>query len=154
MGGNSTLEEFEKKFRSLQFVVLYHQVSPGSDRESHWDLLLEQPQADRIQLLTFEVSVPPRDWGKQTTAKRLNDHRSIYLNYEGPISGGRGSVSQILKGDAQWVTQNENAFVLNLQFHWEKDKQSPLVAATLNLTKGSAEKALDWELKLQICSSI
>jgi hypothetical protein len=151
MGGNSTLEEFGKKFPSLQFVVLYHQFAPGSERESHWDLLLEQPYAGCNELLTFEVSAPPQDWGTQTSAKRLHDHRSIYLNYEGPISGNRGFVRRILKGDAQWVTQCENSLVLNLRFRWEKEQHSPLVAATLNLTKASDEEALDWELKLQVC---
>ncbi len=150
MGGNSTLEEIGKKFPSLQFVVLLHQFPPRSERESHWDLLLEQPHAKCNQLLTFEVSAPPQDWGKPTSAKRLHDHRSIYLEYEGPISGNRGAVSQVLKGDAQWVTQSENSLVLNLRFQWEKEKQSPLVAATLNMTKVTDEKDLNWELKLQV----
>ena len=150
MGGNSTLEEFEKNFRSLQFVVLHHQFPPGSDRKCHWDLLLEQPQAHPNQLLTFEVSVPPQDWGKPTSVKRLPDHRSIYLEYEGPISGNRGTVSQALKGDAQWVTRSEKLLILKVQFRWEKQQQSPLVRATLNLKKTGTENDLAWELNLQI----
>lgn len=150
MGGNPTLEEFGKKFPSLQFVVLHHQFPPGSERKSHWDLLLEQPHTKSNQLLTFEVSTPPQEWRKPTSAKRLSDHRSIYLEYEGPISRNRGTVSRALKGDAQWVTRSERLLILNLQFRWEKEQQSPLVVATLNLTKPDAENDLAWELNLQI----
>lgn len=150
MGGNPTLEEFGKKFSSLQFVVLYHQFPQDAERESHWDLLLEQPHAKSNQLLTFEVSTPPQEWRKPTSAKRLHDHRSLYLEYEGPISGNRGFVSQVLKGEAQWVTRTDKLLALNVQFRWEKEQQSPLVMATLNLTKTDTENDLAWELKLQI----
>jgi len=151
MGGNQTLEEFEKKFPSFQFVVLYHQFPPGSNRKSHWDLLLEQPNPDSFQLLCFEVSAPPQNWEKTTSAKRLPDHREIYLTYEGPISGNRGTVAQLLKGDVQWVTQTENFLVLNLQFRWENEKQSPIVTAALSLTKATSENHQGWDLKLQVC---
>ncbi|MCY2983369.1 MAG: hypothetical protein NTY15_06985 [Planctomycetota bacterium] len=112
---------------------------------------MEQPNPESSQLLCFEVSVPPGDWQKTTPAKQLPDHRAIYLTYEGPVSGNRGMVSQILKGDAQWVTRSENLLVLNLQFRWEKEKQNPLVVATLNLTKTTTETDRNWELKLQVC---
>jgi len=151
MGGNSTLEEFGKKFPSFQFVVLYHQFASGSDRASHWDLLLEQPDRESSQLLCFEVPAHPHNWEKTTSAKQLPDHRAIYLSYEGPISGNRGTVTQLLKGDVQWVTQSEKLLVLNLQFHWENKKQSPLILAILSLTRVTTENELDWELKLQIC---
>jgi hypothetical protein len=151
MGGNPTHEEFGKFFPSLQFVVLYHQFPPGSVRESHWDLLLEQPQPESHLLLTFEVSTPPRDWGKPTSAKRLPDHRSIYLSYVGPVSGNRGTVSQALQGDAQWVSRTESLLVLNLRFHWASKLQNPTVQAVLCLTRTAAENERDWELKLQVC---
>ncbi len=152
MGGNSTLEEFGKNFPSLQFVVLYHQFPSGSNRKSHWDLLVEQPSPEKTQLLTFEVSAPPQDWGKATAATQLPDHRPIYLTYEGPIAGNRGTVSQVLRGAVQWVTHSEKLLVLNLQFHWKMEEQSPLVLAIVSLTKVTSENELDWELRLQVCS--
>jgi hypothetical protein len=152
MGGNPTLEEFGKKFPSFQFVVLHHQFATNSNRKSHWDLLLEQPNPENTELLTFEVSEPPQNWEKTTSAKQLPDHRPLYLTFEGPISGNRGTVSQVLNGAVQWVTFSKELLVLNLQFHWEREKQSPLVLAILSVTKVTTENELDWDLKLQVCS--
>lgn len=57
----------------------------------HWDLLIEHGAT----LLSWRLLQPPRanHW---LPAERLPDHRRHYLNYEGPVSGGRGSVVRIL----------------------------------------------------------
>ena len=63
----------------------------------HWDLLLESGPA----LRTWRVSAPP-ELGKQIEATPSFDHRLVYLDYEGPISGGRGRVKRWDAGTFTW----------------------------------------------------
>jgi|YNPMSStandDraft_1061717.scaffolds.fasta_scaffold00672_2 hypothetical protein len=67
----------------LRFVVLEH----DSPRGRHWDLMLEQEG----KLRTWALAAPP-DTAGPIPAEALADHRLAYLDYEGPISGGRGQV--------------------------------------------------------------
>ena len=72
---------------TLRFTILEH-IHP--DR-THWDILLQQPETNT--LATWSASVSPDEFQKfSEQAVRLPDHREIYLDYEGKISGGRGEV--------------------------------------------------------------
>ena len=70
-----------------RFVVLEHRNSAGV----HWDLMIE-----------IEPGGPLRTWAidcvealnRESVARPLPDHRRSYLDYEGPISGGRGEVKR------------------------------------------------------------
>jgi hypothetical protein len=66
-----------------RFAILRHQRPDGM----HWDLLLEAGQA----LRTWALPALPTE-GIELTCQALPDHRLAYLDYEGEISGGRGSV--------------------------------------------------------------
>jgi len=66
-----------------RFVVLEH----DSPRGRHWDLMLEHEG----KLRTWALAAPPDSPGP-IPAEPLADHRLVYLDYEGPISGGRGQV--------------------------------------------------------------
>jgi len=68
-----------------RFRVLRH----DSPRGLHYDLLLETATL----LVTFALDNEPFP-GTTGKAEPLPDHRRIYLEYEGPISGGRGTVSE------------------------------------------------------------
>jgi len=70
-----------------RFVLLHHQMPAHQPRPAHWDLMLESGEVLWTWALA-EVPTPDRP----TTAERLADHRTDYLEYEGPVSGGRGSV--------------------------------------------------------------
>ncbi len=72
----------------LRYVVLRH----DSPRGLHWDLMLEQGDA----LATWSLVEPPSAAAVEATP--LPDHRMAYLEYEGPISDGRGSVSRWDRG--------------------------------------------------------
>jgi hypothetical protein len=77
--------------RDYRFVILYHQTLAGD----HWDVMLETDAT----LTTW--SIPPQSSsGASFTcpAIRLPVHRKHYLDYEGEISGHRGSVSRIDAG--------------------------------------------------------
>lgn len=71
--------------QARRFVVLHHVLSAGS----HWDLMLERCDT----LVTWQLAAPPEVAAAgPTVAQRIADHRKAYLDYEGPVSGGRGSV--------------------------------------------------------------
>lgn len=76
-----------------RFVVLRHELPATSERGSHWDLLLE---AEGV-LRAWALDAPPRA-GETTTGRALPDHRLAYLDYEGPVSGDRGTVRRTDEG--------------------------------------------------------
>jgi hypothetical protein len=81
----------------LRYVVLRHTgVMP-----EHFDLLVEPPSPPAGQpLLTWRIEDPPGRWSPTTAAARQADHRPIYLEYEGEISGNRGRVKRVAAGTA------------------------------------------------------
>jgi hypothetical protein len=68
-----------------RFVVLEHQTP----QTRHWDFMLETASA----LATWSLAEPP-DAAATISARVLPDHRLAYLEYEGPISDSRGSVTR------------------------------------------------------------
>ncbi|MEX0939666.1 MAG: DNA polymerase ligase N-terminal domain-containing protein [Pirellulales bacterium] len=70
-----------------RFVVLHHQCPAELPRPTHWDLMLEHGGT----LVTWALQRPP-DEPAPIAAERLPDHRLDFLSYQGPLTGGRGSV--------------------------------------------------------------
>jgi hypothetical protein len=70
----------------LRFAILIHDYP-----HRHWDLLLEQEGQEKLR--TWRLGKPPTV-GEMIPAEALPDHRRMYLDYEGPLSGGRGEVKQ------------------------------------------------------------
>ena len=66
-----------------RFVILEH-----DHPVLHWDLMLESGPA----LRTWRLAGPPESAGGAVAAKASFDHRLAYLDYEGPVSRGRGTV--------------------------------------------------------------
>lgn len=64
--------------------------------ETHYDLMLSCGEA----LATWQLPQRPMDLavGGQLPAQKLPDHRTAYLTYEGPVSGGRGHVRNLDAG--------------------------------------------------------
>ena len=76
---------------ALKYAVLWHH----DISEPHYDLLVETyPGSD---LATWRSPV----WPIETliVLQRLRDHRRIYLEYEGDLSGHRGRVERIGSGN-------------------------------------------------------
>ncbi len=71
-----------------RFVLLEHDYPA-----LHWDFLLEQTDAAATWRL-YEFPWP----GRSVRSERIADHRLLYLVYEGPVSGNRGSVRRIASG--------------------------------------------------------
>jgi hypothetical protein len=96
-----------------RFVVLYHQVSPSREQASHWDLMLQSGSC----LLTWALSSAPC-MDRCTLAERLADHRTTYLDYEGPISRDRGNVTRWDHG--HYEAEQESADSLRVILHGER----------------------------------
>jgi hypothetical protein len=88
-----------------RFVVLEH----DSPRGRHWDLMLETGPV----LATWALVEPPDSHGA-IPCEALPDHRPRYLDYEGPISGDRGSVTRWDQGTCAFIERSETRLVVLL----------------------------------------
>jgi hypothetical protein len=87
-----------------RFVILRH----DGPRGLHFDLMLEAADVMKTWAL-------PEQPGPDATMScdALEDHRMAFLEYQGPISGGRGSVTRWDRGtytlqsqsDAEWIAE-------------------------------------------------
>jgi hypothetical protein len=78
-----------------RFVILEH-----DHPTLHWDLMLECGDA----LRTWRLAEPP-DHAGPIAATPLADHRLAYLDYEGPVSGNRGTVKRWDAGTAEIIDE-------------------------------------------------
>lgn len=100
-----------------RFVLLYHECPPAVGKPSHWDLMLERDG----RLLTWSLAALPAIWGgdgatdgQSLAATRLADHRVAYLDYEGPISGDRGRVTRVERGEYDVLAEMDNEIRVRL----------------------------------------
>ena len=94
---------------SLRYVILRHDLPPEHARDSHWDLMLERPTTLQTWCLADEPRV-----GEAKSATELPAHRLAYLDYEGPVSGNRGHVTQWDRGRFRWQIDEPNHLVVEL----------------------------------------
>ena len=88
-----------------RFVVLRHDSPQGL----HFDLMLETGEA----LRTWALPEPPGP-GVEMIGDALPDHRPAYLDYEGPVSGGRGWVTRFDRGTYRIERQGESELIVEL----------------------------------------
>jgi hypothetical protein len=88
-----------------RFAVLRH----DSPRGTHWDFLLEMGSA----LRTWALPQAPEP-GAELICEALPDHRLAYLDYEGPVSGQRGSVARWDRGTYEVCRQSDRELVVEL----------------------------------------
>ena len=115
-----------------RFVILYHEMPAGAERESHWDFMLE----DGDHLLTWAFDKSPIETGSGE-AIQLPNHRLAYLTKEGPISGDRGTVQRIAAGTFEWNLREPDAITVELA-----GKQ---IASSVRLERAS-ETVWQWKL--------
>lgn len=119
--GNSRLEDLRKFLDGFCFTVLHHALPATAQRSSHWDLLMEHPSLDAEKVLCFEALTPVSSWASPTKLNRLPNHRKMYLTYEGPISDGRGQVTQVATGTLTWLPSSQGilyAHLLNIELKY------------------------------------
>jgi len=87
-----------------RFVILEH-----DHPFLHWDFMLEAGAV----LRTWRLLAEPLP-GRTVEAEALGDHRLAYLDYEGPVSGNRGSVRRWDAGTFEWMEDTANRVVVRL----------------------------------------
>jgi hypothetical protein len=76
----------------------------------HWDFLLECGPV----LWTWRLEAPPERGRGEVRAERIAEHRLLYLDYEGPVSGNRGSVRRWDAGTFDWLEKQEERVAVRL----------------------------------------
>lgn len=88
-----------------RYVILRHDAPQGL----HWDFMIETGEL----LRTWSLPRPPES-GVDMLGRSLPDHRPMYLDYEGPISGGRGSVSRWDRGAYEILHESDTELTVQL----------------------------------------
>jgi hypothetical protein len=87
-----------------RFAVLAH-----DHPTPHWDLFLEAGDVLRSWRLS-----PGIESGEAVPAEPTADHRLTYLDYEGPVSGGRGTVARVDAGTFDWLADLPHSVQIRL----------------------------------------
>lgn len=127
-----------------RFVILLHETPPGAPRPRHYDLMLER---DAPTDATGRADGGPpslRTWAcaecpvlvPSTMAEELADHRPAYLEYEGEISQGRGTVRRVAQGTYVQLAQSADRVHAFLRGEFAS---GGLLAGELTLIRDGAE---------------
>ena len=93
------------RFADVRHAAVRH----DSPEELHFDLLLEMGKT----LKTWALPQAPES-GVEMACEALPDHRPMYLDYEGPVSGDRGSVTRWDRGTYRILRQSDRQLVVRL----------------------------------------
>lgn len=117
----------------MAFVILEHELPQSHPRAGvHFDLMLEHDG----RLLTWALDEAPRvgEEGSGLPCQRLPDHRVMYLDYEGPVSGDRGEVRRWDRGECELLEQGDQRVRARIE--------GERVCATVTLTREQGEQWL------------
>ena len=93
--------------QTARYVVLHHLWI----QEPHFDFMLELQPASPLK--TWRLPCwPVGRFNKEATA--LDDHRNSFLEYEGPLSKGRGTVQRVEGGTCVIEKKTEVSYTLRL----------------------------------------
>jgi hypothetical protein len=96
-------------------VLLEHTMPDGS---AHFDWMLQSDDG-RPGLVTFRVtSRVDQPSVQRFEAVRIGRHREAYLTYEGPISGGRGSVRRVAAGICRVLEETADRVGVEARFEY------------------------------------
>lgn len=90
-------------------VLLRHTLPDGS---FHFDWMLARDGVG--PLLTFRLEQDISEGSDGFTGKHLPDHRRVYLEYEGPISGDRGRVDRVAHGTCVIMAESQDELRIRL----------------------------------------
>lgn len=92
----------------MRFVLLEHDSPAGL----HWDFMLAVDATGPLK--TWRLAANPLETRGSIDATPIGDHRREYLAYEGPVSGGRGSVARRDEGSAVIAMRDASRVELEL----------------------------------------
>jgi hypothetical protein len=87
-----------------RFVILEH-----DHPYKHWDLMLQAGNVLRTWRLAEPLSARTA-----AAAEAIVEHRLKYLDYEGPVGGGRGRVVRWDHGEVTWILDRDDEVVVRL----------------------------------------
>lgn len=119
----------------LRYALLWHDCPADYRDGPHYDLLVERPgRQEEHRLAAWSLLELPAVWsrelgrgpigGESVEATPLADHRAAYLDYEGPVSGGRGSVVRVAWGAVEWLELS--ATLIRLRLSGPLDSPGPV----------------------------
>lgn len=119
----------------MKFVLLEHDTrptvsAPHVSGSIHYDLMIDHDEIG--PLLTWRLDESPLMSNAPIRAERIADHRRIYLEFEGEVSGGRGRVRQIARGLAALRELSE--FDVRIRLEGESLRGEFAIRATVNHT--------------------
>lgn len=124
------------------FVVLSHTFSKAQSGQNHLDLMIEYDG----QLLTWRIMQWPPSTETQV-AIQLPPHRLAYLEYEGPVSGNRGTVRRVARGSCQIVRlDNSN---LEVQIHSDNASGVLKIYCDNRVNESTRETSDSWRLWME-----
>lgn len=106
-----------------RMVLLLHEVPGGA---SHFDWLIQRPGEEHEppttrRLISFRMRHRPDDpSGVVLLGERMKDHRNAYLDYDGPVSGGRGSVRRVARGFVGNLREDLEEIAFTAEFDGQK----------------------------------
>ena len=83
------------------FVLLEHRRA----KDVHWDFMIELP--GRTELATWRLAANPTLERRPIAAEPIFAHPRRFLDYEGPLRGGKGEVRRIDRGPAEVLSHTE-----------------------------------------------
>lgn len=83
--------------------------------QSHYDLMLEQGPDQPLATWQLLSSPGPLAAGQDMPARRIPDHRRAYLDYQGPVSKGRGNVRFLDCGQYELLSADEGLWRVRLE---------------------------------------
>ena len=93
-------------------ALLHHERPDGS---SHFDWMIQPDGPPTTPLITFRIERRLDDAGLESfRARPLPDHRYVYLSYQGPVSGGRGKVTRLLKLPCEILERSSDTFAVRV----------------------------------------
>jgi len=93
-----------------RYVILRHETPSPQRGPVHWDFMLERNGILQTWALAEQ---PTREC--EIAADELADHRLAYLDFEGPISGDRGTVTQWDAGEYQLDIDSADTLQISLK---------------------------------------
>lgn len=111
--------------RPTRTVLLGHTEADG---RWHFDWMIERSGDEERRLLTFRVRDRIDLQACQGfEAERIGDHRAVYLEYEGELSGGRGSVARVAAGEVRAFSEGAALDVVaNFGMGWRRYSGRPV----------------------------
>ena len=106
---------------NLRFTISLHEVGNAFTRDGDhldWFFQLDANPESPVACFSTAIDVDLSVLDSSTiliSATRLPDHRAAYLDYDGEVSGNRGSVTRLATGHFEWIskTQPESRVILH-----------------------------------------